>query len=141
MRDLLEQQTAGARFTAFLMGIFGGLALALATIGIYGVISYSIAQRSHEIGVRTALGAQRSDVFGMVIRQALTLTGAGVGLGLISAVALTRLLASELYEVSPTEPIVFGGMSVVLLLVALTASYLPARRATRVDPLVCLRHE
>ncbi len=141
MRDLLEQQTAGARFMAFLMAVFGGLALALATIGIYGVISYSVAQRSHEIGVRTALGAQRSDVFGMVIRQAVTLTGAGVGLGLISAVALTRLLASELYEVSPTEPTVFGGMSVVLLLVALIASYVPARRATRVDPLVCLRYE
>ena len=141
MRDLVEGQTAGARFTAFLMGVFGGLALALATIGIYGVISYSVAQRSHEIGVRTALGAQRSDVFGMVIRQAMTLTGVGVGLGLISAVALTRLLASQLYEVSPTEPMVFGVMSLFLLVVALIASYLPAHRATRIDPLVCLRHE
>ena len=124
MRDRLERQTANARFTAFLMGVFGGLALALATIGIYGVISYSVAQRSHEIGVRTALGAQRSDVLGMVIRQ-----------------ALTRLLASQLYEVSSTEPMVFEVMSVVLLLVALIANYLPARRATRVDPLVCLRYE
>jgi len=141
MKDLVEQQTAGARFTAFLMGVFGSLALALAAIGIYGVISYSVAQRKHEIGVRTALGAQRSEVFGLVIRHALTLTGAGVGLGLAAALALTRLLTSQLYQVSPTEPIVFAGMSAVLLLVALVASCVPARRATRVDPLICLRHD
>ena len=123
------------------MGVFGSLALALAAIGIYGVISYSVTQRRHEIGVRTALGAQRSDVFGLVIRQGLTLTGAGVGLGLAAAIGLTRLLTSQLYEISPTEPIIFVGMSVVLLVVALVASCVPAGRATRVDPLVCLRHD
>ncbi len=141
MKDLVEQQTAGARFTAYLMGVFGSLALALAAIGIYGVISYSVTQRKHEIGVRTALGAQRSDVFGLVIRQGLALTGAGVGLGLAAAVGLTRLLTSQLYEISPTEPIIFVGMSVVLLVVALVASCVPAGRATRVDPLVCLRYD
>ena len=141
MKDLVEQQTAGARFTAFLMGVFGSLALALSAIGIYGLISYSVTQRKHEIGVRTALGAQRSDVFRMVIRQALALTGAGVGLGLAAALGLTRLLTSQLYQVSPTEPIIFAGMATVLLMVALVASCVPARRATKVDPLVCLRHD
>ena len=87
------------------------------------------------------MGAQRSDVFGLVIRQGLTLTGAGVGLGLAAAIGLTRLLTSQLYEISPTEPIIFVGMSVVLLVVALVASCVPAGRATRVDPLVCLRYD
>ena len=141
MSQLVEQQTAGARFTALLMGLFGALALALATIGIYGIVSYSVTQRSREIGVRTALGAQRADVFRMVIGHALALTGVGIALGLAGALALTPLITSQLYGVSPTEPIVFVVMSLALLAAAGLASYLPARRATRVDPLVCLRYE
>ncbi len=123
------------------MGLFGALALALATIGIYGIVSYSVTQRSREIGVRTALGAQRADVFRMVIGHALALTGVGIALGLAGALALTPLITSQLYGVSPTEPIVFVVMSLALLAAAGLASYQPDRRATRVDPLVCLRYE
>src|SRR6202167_4151645 len=129
------------RFNMTLLSIFAALALVLAAIGIYGVIAYSVTQRTHEIGVRMALGAKHGDVLRLVLRQGIVLTGFGVGLGIAGALALTRLLESYLYRVQPTDPIAFGSTALLLGAVAMLASYIPARRATRVDPLIALRHE
>jgi putative ABC transport system permease protein len=141
MDQILSNSVAGQRFNAVLLGIFASLALILATIGVFGVINYSVAQRTHEIGIRLALGAQRRDVFKLIVGQGLILAFIGVVVGAIGAFGLTRLIESLLFGVSPTDALTFGLVSVIVTAVALLACYLPARRAMQVDPLVALRYE
>jgi ABC-type antimicrobial peptide transport system permease subunit len=129
------------RFPALLISIFAGIALLLASVGIYGVVSYSVSQQTHYIGVRMALGAQAADILKLVLRQGLTLVLAGMALGIIGALGLTRLLRSLLFEVQTTDTATFAFVISTLFLVALFACYIPARRATKVDPLVALRYE
>ena len=141
MQELISASVAGRRFTLILLGLFSGLALVLAAIGIYGVISYSVAQRTRDIGIRMALGASQTQVLRDVLGLGLRLTGIGLLLGLVGALIATRVLSSLLYGVASTDALTFTAVSVVLTVVALFASYLPARRATRVDPMVALRYE
>ena len=126
---------------AALTGVLGGLGLLLAVVGVYGVVSFTAGRRRHEIGIRMALGAQRGSVFGLVIRQAATLVCAGVGIGLVAALACTRILGSLLVGVSSYDPVTYAGVAVLLLAAALLACYIPARRAMKVDPMVALRYE
>jgi putative ABC transport system permease protein len=139
--DYLSSSVARPRFRTFLMGAFAALALVLATVGVYGVVSYSVGQRFREIGVRVAMGAQRTDIFKLVVREGLQLGIAGVALGLAAALALTRFLSGLLYGIGPNDPSTFAIISMVLVAVSLLACYLPARRAVRVDPVVTLRYE
>ena len=141
METYLQATLAERTFTLLLLGLFGCLALVLAAVGIYGVISYAVNLRTREVGIRMALGAQRRDVVAMVLRQGLTLIGAGLAAGFLASLVLTRLLASLLYEVRPADLATATAVAVLLAAVALFASYVPARRATRVDPMVALRYE
>jgi ABC-type antimicrobial peptide transport system permease subunit len=139
--EVVAGSIASQRFSLILLGIFAGLALLLASIGIYGVLSYLVGQRTREIGVRMALGAQRLQVLRMVLRDGARMTLAGTAIGLGAALGLTRWMASLLFGVKPTDPLTFGVVAVGLCGVALFACYLPARRAMRVDPMVALRYE
>jgi ABC-type antimicrobial peptide transport system permease subunit len=144
IRTMEEVRTMGFwqyRLFGYMFGIFGAAALFLAAVGVYGVLSFSVSQRTQEMGVRIALGAQGSDVRGLVVRQGLTLAATGVVLGLAGAFGITRVIQSLLYNVTATDPISFGGVSVFLALIAALASYIPARRATAVDPIVALRDQ
>ena len=124
-----------------LLGLFSALALALAVIGLYGVMSYTVTQRTHELGVRLALGAQAADVLKLILKQGLKLALTGIVIGLLTALALTRWIETLLFNVRPTDPLTFTVIALLLLAVALLACWLPARRATKVDPLIALRHE
>jgi ABC-type antimicrobial peptide transport system permease subunit len=141
MDETVARSIGQKRFTMTLLAAFAGIALLLASVGIYGVLSYLVGQRTQEIGVRMALGAQRLDVLTMVLGDGARMTLAGVGIGMVAALGLTRLMASMLFGVKPTDPLTFGGVAVLLCAIALLACYVPARRAMRVDPMVALRRE
>ncbi len=141
MEQVISRSTATRRFNLFLLGSFAALALALASIGIYGMLAYSVTCRTHEIGVRMALGARAADVVVMVMGQGLRISAVGIVLGVAGALALTRFLQDLLYEVKPVDPATFAGVLLLLGGVVLAASYLPARRATRIEPISALRHE
>jgi putative ABC transport system permease protein len=139
--QLLAASASSERFQTILLGVFAALALVLAAIGVYGVISYSTAQRVHEIGIRTALGAQPGHVLRLILGHGLLLALAGAGIGVAGAFGLARLSSSLLYGITAADPLVVGGVAVVLTGVALAACLIPARRAMNVDPMVALRHE
>jgi len=141
MEEVLTKETGPRRLGMILLSIYAGLALLLASLGVYGVLSYLVVQQTPEIGVRMALGATRGDVLGLVLRRGAILVLSGVMIGAIAAIALTRLMTSLLFEVTATDPVTFVSISLLLTAVALAACFLPARRATKVDPMVALRYE
>ena len=141
MQELLAESNSGRRFNMLLLSLFAGVALLMAVVGIYGVMSYSVAQRTKEIGIRVAVGAQAGDVFRMVIGQGMILALIGITIGLVAAFGVTRLMASMLFGVEATDPTTFIGIAVLLAVVAFVACYLPGRRAMKVDPLIALRYE
>jgi len=133
--------TADTRFNTVLLGIFAGLAVLLASIGLYGLMAYSVEQRRLEFGIRLALGADSPGLRNMVVRQAMILAAIGIAIGIGGAYGLTRLMANLLFEVKATDPVVFASVAIILAAVAFLASYLPARRTLRLDPVVALRYE
>jgi len=141
MNELVAATISRPRMYAVLLGIFAAVAVGLAAIGIYGMLAYSVAQRTREIGIRMALGAQRREVMGLVLRQSLTLIAAGLAAGLAGAAATTRYLEGMLFGLTPLDPRTFLTVTLLFTAVATLASYVPARRATKVDPLVALRCE
>src|SRR5262249_53286753 len=140
MDQLLSRSIDQPRFRTTLLGLFGLVALILSSVGIYGVISYSVNQRVQEIGIRMALGAQTKDVIRLILRQGIVLAVIGVAAGLTASLFLTSLMSSFLYDVSPTDPLTFAEVSLLLIVVALLACYIPAKRASRVDPMISLRN-
>jgi ABC-type antimicrobial peptide transport system permease subunit len=141
MDQIISDSLAAHRFSMILLGIFAALALLLSSVGIYGVISYLVGQRTQEIGIRVALGARRGDVLRLILSHSVKMAVLGVLIGMGASIALTRLMGKMLYGVSATDPTTFLGVAVILSAVALAASYIPARRALRVDPIVALRYE
>jgi putative ABC transport system permease protein len=141
MEKVRAASVASQQFNLLLMGLFGCLALVLATTGLYGVTAYSVAQRTREIGIRLAMGAQTTDVLKLVMGQGIRLTVIGVAVGLAGAVASTRLMSSLLFGVTATDPVTFAIVSLLLTAVALLACYIPARRAMKVDPIIALRYQ
>jgi putative ABC transport system permease protein len=141
MEEILADSIARQRFSMLLLGIFAGVAMVLAGVGIYGVMSYAVAQRTHEIGIRMALGAQTGAVLKLAMGHGLMLVMIGIVIGLIAAFALTRLMSTLLFGVTATDPMTFTIISILLISVAAIASYIPARRATKVDPIIALRYE
>jgi predicted permease len=141
MKDVVSNSFAARRISMILLTVFAALALLLACVGIYGVISYLVGQRTHEIGVRVALGAQSRDVFRLILSHGAEMALLGIVLGLVAALGLTRLMANQLFGVTAHDPLTFAAVAALLMLVAVAACYIPARRATQVDPLVALRHE
>jgi putative ABC transport system permease protein len=141
MTELLANAGAERRFSLLLLTLFAAIALVLSAIGIYGVMAYTTTQRRHEIGIRKAIGAGARDVLGLVVGQGMRLVLVGLGLGLVGAWLLSHVLASQLYAVAPSDPVTYASVALLLGGVAFLASYLPAVRATRVDPVVSLRSE
>jgi len=141
LNDYYLRSMARTSFTLVMLAIAGGMALLLGVVGLYGVMAYSVSQRRREMGIRIALGAQREQVLNMVVRGGFQLAAVGVGIGIVAALGSTRYLASLLYGVKPTDPLTFAAVSLLLIAVALLASYLPARQAAKIDPMVALRHE
>jgi len=141
LKQVLHEGLWAPRMSAALLGIFAILALLLAAVGIYGVMSFSVAQRAREIGIRMALGAEPRGVLGLVLTQGMTIVAIGLGVGLFAAFAISRLAAKMLYGVSPTDPLTFAGTVLLLAFVALVATLIPARRATAVDPVLVLKGE
>lgn len=141
MEHVVSQSITQPRFNLFLLGLFSTVALLLSAAGIYGVTAYTVTQRTHELGIRLALGAQVGDVLKMILRQGMAVIGVGLVLGLVAAFGLMRLLRSLLFGVGENDPLTFTAITIVLFVVALPACYIPARRATKVDPLEALRAE
>jgi putative ABC transport system permease protein len=141
LEGLIAKSVARPQFYLLLLGAFAGLALLMASLGLYGVMSYAVSQRAHEIGIRMAFGAQPRDALRLVIGAGVTLTLIGIAIGLLAAFALTRVMESLLFGVNATDPLTFAAVAFLLIAVAVLACYLPARRATKVDPIVALRHE
>ncbi len=139
MDRILSASVARERFSMMLLVLFGGVALVLAAIGVYGVISYGVSQRTNELGIRLALGAEPEDILRLVLAEGARLSLAGVGLGLMGSLLLSRVMASQLYGVSATDPLTYVGVAATLMLVALAAAYLPARRTARMDPVLALQ--
>jgi putative ABC transport system permease protein len=141
MDQLLANSVAQPRLNLTLLVSFAAIALVLAAVGIYGVMAYTVTQRTHEIGIRMAMGAQSEDVLKQVLREGAQLAAVGLALGLVGSLAASRLIATLLFGVKPTDPLTLGSVVVILAIVALAACYIPARRATRVDPLTALRYQ
>jgi putative ABC transport system permease protein len=141
LNEVVAKSLADRRFALTILAVFAGVALLLASVGIYGVMAYTFSQRTHEIGVRVALGAQRSDILRMALGEGMLLVAIGLGVGLIGAAIVTRFLRSMLFSVTATDPLTFASIALLLAAVALLACFIPAQRATQVDPLVALRED